>query len=119
LPARVSIARGILPKGVQTVQIDSDYGTWVGAVEIGGKTNIVPIRLLRGAAYIGQKDVQGDFTPNGALPDEADPAESWTPPNVPKIVIPVGDGPDEPKGDKKKSDSPVPGAPKLPKSKLF
>ena len=115
LPARVSIARAILPVGQQRIEIKSEYGTYTGTINVDSKMSIVPIRLVNGYAYIGQKEAQGNFSA-AQLPAEEDPAEVFKP-DVAPIVLPATE--DEGKA-KAKENKPagglLPG--KLPK-KLF
>jgi len=87
LPAKVSIARAILPVGEQTVEIKSEYGTYIGTINVDSKMSIVPIRLVNGYAYIGQKEARGNFSA-AQLPAEEDPAEVFKP-NVAPIVLPA------------------------------
>jgi hypothetical protein len=61
LPARISIARAILPVGEQTVTFDSGYGVYSGTITVDGKMAIIPVRLVNGYAYIGQRNVIGTF----------------------------------------------------------
>jgi hypothetical protein len=73
LPARVSIARAVLPVGEQRIAFDSGYGTYSGTVTVDGKMAVIPIRLVNGYAYIGQRNATGTF--NAApQPVEEEPA---------------------------------------------
>jgi hypothetical protein len=55
LPSRVSIARAILPVGELPLEFTTDVGTYRGTVNIDEKLTIIPIRLVDGAVYVGQK----------------------------------------------------------------
>ena len=59
LPARLSIARAVLPVGEQTVEFRTDRGTYRGTVTVGGKVNIVPIRIIGNFVYVGQQEAKG------------------------------------------------------------
>ena len=62
LPARLSIARAILPVGEQTIEFRTGRGTYRGTVVVGGKVNIVPIRIVGDFVYIGQQEAKGSVT---------------------------------------------------------
>jgi len=62
LPARLSIARGILPAGEQTIEFRTGRGTYRGTITVGGKVNIVPIRIMGDFVYVGQPEAKGAFT---------------------------------------------------------
>ncbi|MCL1824469.1 MAG: hypothetical protein FWG26_00750 [Betaproteobacteria bacterium] len=59
LPARLSIARAILPVGEQTIEFRTGRGTYRGTIEVGGKVNIVPIRIIGDFVYVGQQEAKG------------------------------------------------------------
>ncbi|MDR2209652.1 MAG: hypothetical protein LBE22_12000, partial [Azoarcus sp.] len=62
LPARLSIARAILPEGEQVIEFRTARGTYSGTITVGGKINIVPIRIVGDFVYIGQQEAKGSFT---------------------------------------------------------
>ncbi len=62
LPARLSIARAILPAGEQTIEFRTPRGAYRGTVTVGGKVNIVPIRIVGDFVYVGQPEAKGSFT---------------------------------------------------------
>jgi hypothetical protein len=63
LPAHLSIARAILPKGEQTIEFRTARGTYRGTIMVGGgKVNIVPIRIIGDFVYVGQPEAKGSFT---------------------------------------------------------
>jgi hypothetical protein len=62
LPARLSIARAILPEGEQTIEFRTDRGIYRGTIMVGGKVNIVPIRVIGDFVYVGQHEAKGSFT---------------------------------------------------------
>ncbi|MDR2880693.1 MAG: hypothetical protein LBV29_02165, partial [Azoarcus sp.] len=62
LPARLSIARAILPVGEQTIEFRTGRGTYRGTITVGGKVNIVPIRIIGDFVYIGQREAKGSIT---------------------------------------------------------
>jgi hypothetical protein len=55
LPARVSIARAILPVGELPLEFTTDVGTYRGTVTVDEKLTIIPIRIVDGSVYIGQR----------------------------------------------------------------
>jgi hypothetical protein len=63
LPARLSIARAILPEGEQMIEFRTGRGTYHGTVMVGGgKVNIVPIRIIGDFVYVGQPEAKGSIT---------------------------------------------------------
>jgi hypothetical protein len=62
LPARLSIARAVLPEGEQTIEFRTARGTYSGTITVGGKINIVPIRIVGDFVYVGQQEAKGSFT---------------------------------------------------------
>lgn len=63
LPARLSIARAILPVGEQAIEFRTGRGVYRGTVAVGsGKVNIVPIRIAGDFVYVGQQEAKGSFT---------------------------------------------------------
>jgi hypothetical protein len=62
LPARLSIARAVLPEGEQTIEFRTAKGTYRGTIMVGGKVNIVPIRIIGDFIYVGQQEAKGSFT---------------------------------------------------------
>ena len=92
LPARVSIARAILPVGEQRIAFDSGYGTYSGTVTIDGKMAVIPIRLVNGYAYIGQRNAAGTFDAapqpaeeEPAAPEQAKPESKSSGFSLPKL----------------------------------
>ena len=66
LPSRLSIARANLPLGENTIEFRTSDGTvFRGTVNIDKKMTIIPIRLIRGYAYIGQLDAKGEIVATG------------------------------------------------------
>ncbi|MCL2162682.1 MAG: hypothetical protein FWH56_12600, partial [Betaproteobacteria bacterium] len=62
LPARLSIARAILPEGEQTIEFRTGRGTYRSTITVGGKVNIIPIRIVGDFVYVGQPEAKGSFT---------------------------------------------------------
>jgi hypothetical protein len=62
LPARLSIARAILPAGEQMIEFRTGRGTYRGTITVGGKVNIVPIRIIGDFVYVGQQGATGAYT---------------------------------------------------------
>ncbi|MCL2589927.1 MAG: hypothetical protein FWD67_03360 [Betaproteobacteria bacterium] len=62
LPARLSIARAILPVGEQMIEFRTGRGTYRGTITVGGKVNIVPIRIIGDFVYVGQQGAKGSVT---------------------------------------------------------
>jgi len=62
LPAHLSIARAILPAGEQTIEFRTPRGAYRGTIMVGGKVNIVPIRIVGDFVYVGQQEAKGSFT---------------------------------------------------------
>jgi hypothetical protein len=60
LPERVSVARGILPFGKQTLEFQTGRGTYKTEVDIGSRFAIVRVRLTNGAVYVGQSRFKAD-----------------------------------------------------------
>jgi len=62
LPARLSIARAILPEGEHVIEFRTAKGIYRGTIVVGGKVNIVPIRITADFVYIGQQEAKGSYT---------------------------------------------------------
>jgi len=62
LPARLSIARAILPEGEHAIEFRTAKGIYRGTIMAGGKVNIVPIRITADFVYIGQQEAKGSYT---------------------------------------------------------
>lgn len=63
LPESISVARATLPQGVQTIEFQTNAGSFKKDVEIGSRFTIVPIRLTGGAVYVGQPSLLGSGLP--------------------------------------------------------
>jgi hypothetical protein len=72
LPARLSIARAILPVGEQSIEFRTENGVYRGKIMIDSQLSIVPIRLADDFVYVGQRGAQGTMTPD---PEEAEEEE--------------------------------------------
>jgi hypothetical protein len=59
LPARLSIARAILPRGTQRIEFRTASGTYQGTVTINDKINIIPIRIIGGSVFVDQQSTGG------------------------------------------------------------
>jgi len=62
LPARLSIARAILPTGEHAIEFRTAKGIYRGTIMAGGRVNIVPIRITADFVYIGQQEAKGSYT---------------------------------------------------------
>lgn len=82
LPERISVARATLPIGVQTIELQTESGTFRKDIEIGNRFTIIPIRLSGGAVYVGQPNTPGSLSSIVAEPEpvtKAAPAKRPTP----------------------------------------
>lgn len=57
LPAQISLGRAILPAGKHTVRVKTASGPQQFEITVGGKHEIVPIRLLGSTTYLAQATV--------------------------------------------------------------
>jgi hypothetical protein len=78
LPARLSVARAILPRGELPISFNTGNGaTYQGTITVNNRMTIVPIRIVDGLAYVGQPsalDVEQIVeTPPRAAPGRAAP----------------------------------------------
>ncbi|MDR1462281.1 MAG: hypothetical protein LBI68_03980 [Azoarcus sp.] len=79
LPARLSIARAILPLGEQDIEFRTHNGIYRGKIKIEDTMTIVPIRLSGNFVYVGQRDAQGALTEAPEMEeDEEDTEEEET-----------------------------------------
>lgn len=62
LPSRLSVARAILPAGEQVIEFRTGRGVYRGTITVGGKVNIVPIRIVGDFVYVGQQEAKGSVT---------------------------------------------------------
>jgi hypothetical protein len=60
LPARLAIARAILPQGELPIEFRTADGVYKGTIRVRDKMTIIPIRLVDGAVFLGQKSGSGD-----------------------------------------------------------
>ena len=59
LPGRLSVARAILPVGDHVIEFRTPRGLYSGTITVGGKVNIVPIRMIGDFVYVGQQEARG------------------------------------------------------------
>jgi hypothetical protein len=72
LPARLSIARAILPVGEQSIEFRTGNGVYRGRIMIGSQLSVIPIRLADDFVYVGQRGAQGTTTPDPETEEEAE-----------------------------------------------
>ncbi|MDR1229111.1 MAG: hypothetical protein LBK55_08890 [Azoarcus sp.] len=70
LPARLSVARAILPTGEQEIEFRTHNGTYRGKIKVEDTMTIVPIRLSGNFVYVGQRDAQGTLTAAPEIEEE-------------------------------------------------
>ncbi len=59
LPEKISIARAIIPRGKQTIELVTETGAIRKEIEINHRFAVIPVRLSGGAVYIGQPSALG------------------------------------------------------------
>ena len=69
LPERISVARAMLPQGLQTIEFQTGNGSFRKEVEIGNRFTIIPIRITGGTVFLGQPSIPGNLAAVVAEPD--------------------------------------------------
>lgn len=75
LPARLAIARATLPAGQHTLSIPGAFGNKSFELTVGGRTMIVPVRIMQGGVYF----LQPSTTMAEEVPSTAPPATPVAP----------------------------------------
>lgn len=57
LPARIAVARTVLPRGKVALEFQTGAGIHRTEVTVGNRFTVIPIRLTGGAVYVGQPEV--------------------------------------------------------------
>lgn len=58
LPARLAVARAVLPRGTAAVEFDTGRGVYRGEVQVGNRVTVIPIRLTEANVFIGQPRIE-------------------------------------------------------------